>query len=249
MIFHRVESIRRYIRALGAGPGIRAEAAARRKNGIFAVKLPHGRQVWLRGGTSDSTVFEDVFITQHYKIPDYVPLSPSRIVDAGANIGLASLYFAGRWPEAEIVAIEPEADNFKMLRRNVADLNRITLVEAGIWSNSEVRLAIANPSTSNKWGLQTKAEPDGGIAATTIPAIMAGAAWERIDLLKLDVEGAERFLFDDSCHLWLRLVDVLIIELHDRFNDGCSRAFYRAISRYDFRQYLLGESLLVDFRG
>lgn len=218
------------------------------KKGCFPVRLRNGSDIWLRADTSDWVVFEDIIIGAHYELPDYIPLRPTRVIDCGANIGISAVFFSGKWLMADIIAVEPDSENFEMLCRNIASIPRVTAVHAGIWPTDDVQLMIANPSHSNKWGLQTVTSADGQIATTTIPTLMARASWDRVHFLKLDVEGAERFLFDESCHQWLPLIDVIMIELHDRWNSGCSSTFYKALSRYDFQQHVVNEMLVIDLR-
>ena len=104
--------------------------------------------------------------------PSWLDLAPQRIIDAGANIGLAALYFSSLWETAEIVAVEPEAENFKILRMNVAKSPRISAVQAGLWSSEGKKLLIITPSDSNKWGLQTTACANGTIPTITIRRLM-----------------------------------------------------------------------------
>jgi hypothetical protein len=72
---------------------------------------------------------------------------------------------------------------------------------------------------------------------------------QRVDILKLDIEGAELELFGPGCEQWLPLVDILIVELHDRFRSGCSRAFYKAITNFNFRQEVRGENLFIRLKA
>jgi len=63
-------------------------------------------------------------------------------------------------------------------------------------------------------------------------------------ILKIDIEGAEKELFKANYKKWIDKVDVLIIELHDRFKPGCSATFYPVIESYDFVQYASGANLV-----
>jgi hypothetical protein len=62
--------------------------------------------------TSDVKAFEQVIYEKEYEMALSRP--PSVILDAGANIGLASIYFANRYPNAKIIAVEPEKSNFEL---------------------------------------------------------------------------------------------------------------------------------------
>jgi len=69
-----------------------------------------------------------------------VSTEPDVIVDAGANIGLASICFANKYANATIIAVEPEQSNFELLEENVAPYPNIVPVQAALWyEDSEVR--------------------------------------------------------------------------------------------------------------
>src|SRR5665213_307274 len=74
--------------------------------------------VQLRFGTSDAWVLKEVLLDGEY---DFLPqISPKVIIDAGANIGLASIFFANKFPDAVIYALEPEVSNYAILEKNVS---------------------------------------------------------------------------------------------------------------------------------
>ncbi len=79
--------------------------------------------------------------------------------------------------------------------------------------------------------------------------VMARAGASRIDILKLDIEGAEQELFESDSDTWLDRVNALIVELHDRLRPGCSDAFYRAIRRHNFARLYRGEHVLLVRQG
>src|SRR5260370_13944534 len=85
---------------------------------------PVAKKVVLRRQTTDLRCLEKVFVSDEYDSP--FQLSPRVIVDAGANVGMATLFFAQRDPEAKILAIEPEASNFEMLKQNCQSLSNVT---------------------------------------------------------------------------------------------------------------------------
>ncbi len=80
-------------------------------------------------------VYREIFIKQHYEF--LVKKSPEVIIDAGANIGLASIYFANKYPKAKIIAIEPEKGNFAILKKNVSPYSNIFLIQAVLWNKNE----------------------------------------------------------------------------------------------------------------
>jgi FkbM family methyltransferase len=202
------------------------------------------RQVVLRRQTTDLRCLEKVFIADEYRSP--FAISPNLIIDAGANVGMATLYFAYRYPDAHVVAIEPEAQNFEILKRNCEGLANVTLMKAALWPEV-CKLGIANRGTE-KWTFYVTAqceEVGGTVPGVTIEQILQGLRADRIDLLKLDVEGSELELFSNGAANWLDRVGVIVIELHDRYLPGCARAFYSALISRKFIQEVRGENIFV----
>jgi FkbM family methyltransferase len=223
--------------------GARLLLGAAGSAGVAALRLPgFPAPVLLRRGGSDWPTFEKVFLDQEYRI-DMADLAPRLIIDAGANVGYAALFFARRFPSARVLAVEPEAANFAQLVRNTAAYPRVTPIHAALWSRAEP-LAIANPQAES-WSFQVAAGAQGGVRGVTVPELLGLAGAERVDILKLDIEGAEKELFADGAERWLGRVGMLIIELHDRNRPGCSSSFYRALAGYEFGQFPLGENIVV----
>ena len=164
--------------------------------------------------------------------------SPKIIVDAGANIGMASIYFARRYPEAKIFAIEPEASNFAVLVKNVRQYSAITPVHAALWNrNGDIRVTEPDYASSSRgeWAFITREEGTGAkVRAVTMRTLMEDMRIPAIDLAKIDIEGAEMEVFEDAG--WLAGLGCLIIELHDRVRPGCSEAVERAMEPFERTQ-------------
>lgn len=241
----RVRSLRRIMRTKDALRLI----FPRSKTGELKIYLSLiKRNIVLRRGTSDIWCLEKVFLEQEYKTPFQV--DPKVIVDAGANIGMATLFFSQKYPRASIIAIEPEASNFAILTKNCAELPNVTLINAALWP-TEQALVIQN-STAEKWAFlvteREKVAECEPVKAVTIPGLLRQLGVEYIDVLKLDIEGAERELFNIGAESWLGAVGQIIIELHDRFISGCALAFYTKVTNYSFVQEVHGENIFVNFR-
>ncbi len=106
----------------------------------------------MRLNTSDFPTFDQVFIQQEYDFD--ISRAPKVIVDAGANIGLASIYFANKYPDAKIIAIEPEQSNFKLLEMNVSPYPNVIPVQAALWNKNE-DINLIDPGLG-KWGFMTE---------------------------------------------------------------------------------------------
>jgi FkbM family methyltransferase len=182
--------------------------------------------VFLRIDTSDFCAYRDVlaFQTKSYD-PGMSNFTPKVIVDAGAHIGMASIFFALKYPAARIFAIEPEAANFAALLRNTAPYKQITPIRAALWrEDGEVALG---PSDAHPKGAhRIAADGTQRVRAITMDTLIREIGVSSIDLLKVDIEGAEIEVFR-SCP-WISDVRLLAIELHDRVRDGCSSVVYQA---------------------
>lgn len=158
-------------------------------------------------------LFEDIFMSQTY----YTEL-PSRpnIIDCGANIGCATLYFKFLAPDARITCFEPSPQVFPYLERNVIEnrLKDVTLIQAACGRiNTSVTFHVrpdhsTASNTANIWGGETQ---DYEVQQVRLSDHIT----ETVDLLKLDVEGAEWEVIEDITSSGkIALVHRLIIEFH-----------------------------------
>jgi FkbM family methyltransferase len=199
--------------------------------------------VYLRGDSSDILVFEQVLLYQEYNVK-YAD-TPLTIFDCGANIGLAAIYFKNRFPNAKIVCIEPEKENFEMLLRNTIGYSDIHCYNNAIW-NKTTNLVI-EPHPLGNWAFmvkETNGKEDHSIKATTIEVLMKELEIEQIDVLKIDIEGSEKELFELNYDYWLSKTKMIIIELHDWMNEGASRSFFKALVKYNFTMSHFGENII-----
>jgi FkbM family methyltransferase len=204
--------------------------------------------IWMRRGTSDIHVFHQVFLDKQYEFP--IGIERDRVglvVDCGANVGYTSVFMLKKFPNAHVIALEPDPDNFEICRKNLEPYgSRVELIRRGVWSR-EVSLKIVRPEGPEfEWGIYlVEAAPDEApdVRTTTISAILERSGLPAIDLLKIDVEGAEEVIFAEDCH-WLARVKNIAIELHGeapgrRTSTACAEAFFRAMDGY---RYDLGAS-------
>lgn len=215
---------------------------------LVAVRLPqYAGPIHVRPGTSDVWTFEKIFVSREYDLSFlHRPLNPQTIIDVGANVGYASIFFARQFPNARIIALEPQEANFALLQRNTAPYPNVTTLQAALWPRPG-SLTIENPG-DEAWAFRVgeAAESNSGaIRGISMPQIMAEYGLTTIDLLKIDIEGAEKEVFQQGCETWLAKTQVLVIELHDWMRDGCATAFYRATSNFPFRHYTSGENTIL----
>ena len=197
--------------------------------------------LYIRVGTSDAWLCRQILLCGQYALD--LPFTPTTIVDAGANIGLASIYFAQRYPQARIISVEAEASNFAFLRRNTKRYPQIIPVHAAMWKRDGfVSVSERNPNTraSQPWEFFTQ-EGDGvQVRAVTMRSLMRQLDIDFIDLLKIDIEGSEKEVFE-GCD-WSDKVQAAVIELHDHLRPGCTAAVNAVMS--DFCRSEHGEAVL-----
>jgi FkbM family methyltransferase len=217
----------------------------------ISVRAPGVRHlVRIRIKTTDEEVYRETLVRGQYAFA--LPFDPKTIIDAGANIGTASIYFARTYPRARIIALEPEPSNFALLRRNVAPYPRITPLRAALWGrDGEIGLGHPSPAASarEKWAFVTHEGPGDRVRAVTLRSLMNEMDIHAVDVLKVDIEGAEKEVFE-ACD-WMDRVRCMMIELHDRLKRGCSDAVNSAargfsqLQRGEVTLYLRAENLLA----
>jgi FkbM family methyltransferase len=207
---------------------------ARRHIGPEAISTIRSRDlehpVMLRTGTSDIFVFEQILEHQAYA-PALGLASVRTIVDLGANTGLVSAYFLSHYPTAHVLAVEPDPANFSLCQINLAQYGtRAETVNAAVWScNGQVQVKRLGEYYSS----QTKPADDSSeivVPAYDMQTLLATHNIEAIDLLKIDIEGAETELFKPPT-AWLDTVKSIVIELH---GEQCRRAFFDALTGYRY---------------
>ena len=213
-----------------------------RKDVVFALKY-YGNKFYLRGNTVDFAVFNSIFVSGEYDLK--LDFEPRYIVDAGANIGASALYFKIRYPEALLIAVEPEKSNFRLLKKNLNNYQKVGLENCALWPDNR-GLVISNPD-AEKYAFQM-VEATGeaeAIKGITIENLFTRWHLPHVDLLKMDIEGAEKLLFDAEDISWLKKVRVLVVELHESIIPGTEDAFWRAFRNIDCEIFRQGENHIV----
>lgn len=239
-----VVRLARRLSALAPGPlgrvrifGLALELGAR-----WILRRPSGRlrEIKLRGFGDVRTfalsdygelqVIRDILLDEEYSVPAG---EPATVVDLGANIGVASAWFRMRYPMARIVAVEPDPDTFTKLERNLGDDSAVTLVNAAVAARSG-EVALFRPAgysiASSLRGAPSAGEAT-NVRAYTLDELLADHGLDRVDLLKLDVEGAEL----DAVRGLSRLdaVRTIVGEVHPPLLADGVDAFFDALHGFD----------------
>ena len=191
----------------------------------------------------DEWLIEPIFKEGEYAIP-IDNFRPKFILDCGANIGTSAVFFANLYPNAKIISVEPDADNFKLLKLNTSPYPNIKCLNAAVW-DKETYVGLAGWAPSACITYETDADDPKAIKTMTIAKLLAESGFDEIDLLKIDIECAEKEVFEASdVDDWLSKTKVIAIELHDRHKLGASRAVFGAVIKQDFFLSQRGENLI-----
>ena len=80
-----------------------------------------------------------------------------------------------------------------------------------------------------------------GFAAITIGDILSNYKWDMVDVIKMDIEGSEKSVFETNSEIWLPKTKILFVELHERKAPGCTKIFNDAVSNFNFKRSKSGE--------
>ncbi|HVE60927.1 MAG TPA: FkbM family methyltransferase, partial [Chitinophagaceae bacterium] len=191
-----------WVRQYGFNDGLSIYASLKkRKNGFFKIDAGCFKNlILLRDNFSDKAIFNQVYYERQYFLQQLVATKAKNIIDAGANIGLASIYFSQLYPSAQVIAIEPENDNYDLLKKNTNAYANVTCIKAALWSKEE-NIAIKNPD-SLAASYIVEAGEHAQIKGITIDYLLEMNCWDKIDILKMDIEGAEKEIFSTNVS-WL----------------------------------------------
>jgi len=199
---------------------------------IYRLRVPQWpHSVHVRGGMStDSASLYEILVRGEYDLVEGLD-SPKSVIDGGANIGLAALYFLIRYPSAHTISVEPFPDSIELCRKNLDPYaDRATILHGAIWPDEG---SVCLDPRAEDWLNQVRrARPgeDGSVKALTMKSLVSMSGGS-VDLLKLDVEGSEKEIFASGTEEWLPNVRNIVIELHD---PDCADSFFRAVASYDY---------------
>lgn len=192
--------------------------------------------------SSDFNVIKQIFVSEEYKsVMSYFLINniePKYIIDAGANIGLTTVYIKNIFNNVKITCVEPDESNYKLLTENLSPYiedKSISLYKAGLMGVSGLNLSIGEDFRGGSdWAKQTiLSNENSGLKSITIKDIMRDQNFPVIDLLKIDIEGAETFLLENETDLtFLEQTKIIAIEIHDEYN--CREGIYALLGKHEF---------------
>lgn len=204
---------------------VKATTKKRHRQISFRYALPVGNfhAIVRDNQGSDVFIFSEIFDHCYYDFP--LPCLPKTILDLGANAGFTAIFFARKFPHAELACVEPMFENVQTLKSNL-DLNQVkaSVFPAAIAiEDGRIQMAIAEQDYGHKVADISYGKALTGqaieVEAVSMPTLLNKLGWERISLLKIDIEGYEGVLLKERCE-WLQCVDAICIECHEGYGEA-----------------------------
>ena len=165
------------------------------------------------------------------------------IIDCGSNIGLSTIYFAELFPEAKIVSIEPEINNFNLMKKNCNKLKNVIFLNAAIGSEKGF-VSIANSHGDNNSFRTVISKKQNSIELVLLNDIFIQNHTDVPFIVKIDIEGFENNLFEKNTE-WVCKTLLIIIEPHDWLfsKKNSFKNFLKVISKEDRDFVIKGENV------
>lgn len=196
------------------------------KDKSYIIMIYDSFQINLRKNSSDFHVFWEIFVEEDYKKAiDFYSKNfnenPKTILDIGANIGCASLYFRNFFPESQIISIEAEEENYLNLATNIQvnKTSKIEILHNAFWVNNEDISIEKSFRDGRDWAFSARENDNisqSKVKGITLENIIEKYNLSQIDILKIDIEGGEKWIFEDKTTLDLiqKQVNFLVMEVH-----------------------------------
>lgn len=206
-----------------------------------------GRPFWYRACSDRGVLCQ--FYTEGFRVVDqFGPHRVAVIVDAGANIGDSTMRFRRFHPGAKILAIEADAGNFAVLQKNFAGDARTIALHRALWNREgELKVWPTWAHVASRVGESPDHAAAVPVPGCTVPGLMQEFELSDIDILKLDIEGAESVVFQTSDTSWLARVRCIVFECCDADDAGTTMKVFDALRQAGWRGncHVCGENLIV----
>ena len=219
-------------------------------NNTIRVSL-YGHRIWVRPLSPDYGVSIGMFDKEFDALIGLFSRNfNGLIIDAGGYIGTAAIQLSEMYPQATVVTIEPHPENFCLLEKNISGYSNIIAIKAAIISETEKEINVINiyDRSTGQWGFtiiddaKNKTKIVGTANTITLSDICNYFHTTKIDIMKIDIEGSEKNLFESN-DKHLANASFVFVELHERFVKGCNMAF-KNFSK-DRKVIKFGEKYLV----
>jgi FkbM family methyltransferase len=166
-----------------------------------------------RKETTDLEVFEYVFFRKYHR-PDWKLKSEPIILDLGSNVGYSIIHLNRVYPKAKIFGVEMDKQNFEIAKKNLEFINNVDIMNAAIWITNGIVTYDANSNCDAFKIEKSSVRELKSVKSITLSSFFELHELNIIDYVKMDIEGAEKTIFNENCD-WLKKVRSLKIEYHD----------------------------------
>ena len=191
--------------------------------------------------------FKDIFKREPYKFK--FNLRSPWIIDCGANIGLSVIYFKRNYPDAKVIAIEPDPALFEILKKNIESFgyNDVVLIQKALWHKNEIVKFMQEGGFSGQISNNHFNHDIIEVETITLEQILSD---NKVGFLKIDVEGTENDIFNNTPPCLVD-VDNVFIEYHSRKQDKQSlhtilSSLYEQGFRYHIHHEFISSSPFVN---
>jgi FkbM family methyltransferase len=178
-------------------------------------KLKHvnisGHRVGFEKRVEMMHAYRELFIGNIYAFP--ASTANPLIIDCGAHIGTSVVFFKQLYPGSRIIAFEPDPESFRLLQHNTKTFQQVTLEQKAVWTHNN---GVNFDNRGDMSSAIVEGEPKQG--PLTPSTRLRDYLKEPVDMLKLDIEGAEVAVLYD-CKDLLRNIKHLFIEFHGKADD------------------------------
>jgi FkbM family methyltransferase len=192
------------------------------------IKLKKYGEIHLRKNTLGLPVFRQVFLDCEYSFLNNFNDSKI-IIDAGANIGMFTRFVNPIFPNSKYIYNEPKPINYEGLKRNTTNINNVFPLRKALCIDDNSVIVNIDPKYG-EWGATTSKSTEKGarVDAIAMNQLLIEFELEQVDILKIDIENAEKFLFQGELN-WMKKTRTIIIELHDFMDNAFSNNFFKAL--------------------
>lgn len=176
--------------------------------------------LFFRVGSSDGSVIEEVFVRKIYQPTIDLAGQVRQVVDLGANAGFSVRLWQNVYPDARVIAVEPDVGNCEMIRRNSDPRSSAPpIIFQGCVAATSGHVFLNRSGVECAFFMSHEKNLDTGEVPSysMMDVLTKGESLPTIDLLKCDIEGAEKELFAD-CGSWINRVRTIILELHPPYS-------------------------------
>lgn len=246
-----------YIKTLGFNRGcmaiIKTAIGKRLNTGLTSIYYAKNISLSLRNGSTDISVFEQHFLRREILDIPFSLRNVNTIIDLGANIGVSSAIFRILFPSARIVAVELDKKNTEMMQNNHRHDPLIEVINGAIWSHSG-KVSLKDIGDGD-WAFQvdpTNADVTKSVLAFSFEDLINNHDIPIVDIMKMDIEGAEADVLEASGDVIFAKTKISIIEVHD-WMPGIKERVEKVINdcghRLDLAVSMNGEFWIIENRA